>query len=183
MKQVAIGITGAALGAFIPCASYQLSRHECGTYPWLWILVAGGFLFSSFTVFDWAKTAFGHSVKAFGFVILTEGVLVLCHTEWLSIGGLIILAALNATATASNLLRDRTEDVTSETSGGITTLGIGGYIQTPEKQPEKRPKRRKRSSSTERVQRFRERQKAARENSAVTPISEIRPATSSGSVM
>ena len=160
MKQVAIGIIGAALGAFIPCASYQLSRHECGTYPWLWILVAGGFLFSSFTVFDWAKTAFGHSVKAFGFVILTEGVLVLCHTEWLSIGGLIILAALNATATASNLLRDRTEDVTSETSGGITTLGIGGYTQTPEKHPEKRPKKRNRSNSTERVRAFRGRQRA-----------------------
>ena len=165
MKQLAIGIIGAALGAFIPCASYQLSRHECASYPWMWVLVAGGFLFSSFTVFEWARVAFGHSVKAFGFVILTEGVLVLCHTEWLSIGGLIILAALNATATATNLLRDRTEDVTSATSGGILSLGLGGY-QTSEKQLEKRPKKRKRSSSTERVRAFRERQRAGN----VTPI-------------
>ena len=171
MKQVAIATIGAALGAFIPCASYQLSRHECASYPWMWVLVAGGFLFSSFTVFDWAKTAFGHSVKAFGFVILTEGVLVLCHTEWLSIGGLIILAALNATATASNLLRDRTEDATSETIGGLTTLGLGGYTQQEKRTAKRRDMpRKRRSNSTERVRAFRERQRAGK----VTPIETAR---------
>ena len=169
MKQVAIGIIGAALGAFIPCASYQLSRHECAAYPWMWAFVAGGFLFSSFTVYEWAKTAFGHSVKAFGFVILTEGVLVLCHTEWLSICGLVILALLNATATASNLLRDRTEDVTSETSNaGLVTLSLNALSASPSQRNAGRNAtvtRQKRNALRQR--RWRQRKRDA---AAVTPI-------------
>jgi hypothetical protein len=163
MKQLVIGIIGAALGAFIPCASYQLSRHECTTYPYLWILVAGGFLFSSFTVYEWAKTAFGHAVKAFGFVILTEGVLVLCHTNWLAVSGLVILVVLNATATASNLLRDKTENVTVETNG-IVTLGLAS-------QPSQRNAtltRQKRNALRQRP--WRERKRNAAEANNVTPI-------------
>jgi hypothetical protein len=105
-------------------------------------------------------------VKAFGFVILTEGLLVFSHTEWLSLGGLATLAALNATGTATNLLRDK-DETPEETTGGFVTLGLDSN-QPLLKQPMKRLMKRKRgsSNSTPRVRAFRERQKAGK----VTPI-------------
>lgn len=155
MKQFFLGLIGAVLGAFIPCASYTLARYECSAYPWLWALVVGGFLFSSFTVYEWAGRAFGHPMKALGFVILTEGVLVLCHTQWLAVAGLVILAGVNAVATAFNMSRFEAEP---ETKGnGITTLGIGGYTPLPLQKT-----RGRNASSTDRVRRYRERQKQAK---------------------
>ena len=100
-------VIGALLGGFIPIASYTICHVECPTKPVLWVLVAAGFSYSAFTVFQWARVAFKHPAKAGGFVILTEGILLFSDIRWLSITGLVILVIINGIATATNLIADR----------------------------------------------------------------------------
>ncbi len=97
---------GAILGGFVPTATFVLSHCEL-TQQW-WTdprsaIVAGGLLYSAKTVLRWGQLAFGDRWKALGFVILTEGVMVLSHTEALALTALAVLAMINATATAVSL--------------------------------------------------------------------------------
>lgn len=57
------------------------------------------------TVYKWGRIAFGMPVKAVGFCVLLEGVLVASSTPWLSCGALVYLCAINAIATGCNLKR------------------------------------------------------------------------------
>lgn len=103
---------GFLLGGFVPAATYVVAHRELaagalwaqlGTY-----LVAGGLLYSARTVFDWGTLAFGLRVKALGFVVLLEGVMVTAHTAWLAGAALGYLVAINGAATACKLsLGDR----------------------------------------------------------------------------
>lgn len=94
---------GAVLGGFVPLSTYVLSHSEL---PQQWYsdtrtaIVAGGLLYSAKTVLQWGKLAFGDRWKALGFVVLTEGVMVLSHTYWLSGAALAVLMGINAVATA-----------------------------------------------------------------------------------
>jgi hypothetical protein len=94
---------GAALGGGVPAATYQLAHHELARGPVVWALVAGGLLFSALTVVRWATSAFGSPVKAFGFTVLLEGVLLYSSTTWLSIAALLYLVFINAVATGVRL--------------------------------------------------------------------------------
>ena len=97
---------GAVFGAFVPIASYQLVHHEVQGEPMLWILVTGGLIYSATTVFEWAKTAFKHPLKAWGFVILIEGVLAFSQTDWLSCAALALLVTINSVAAGCALATD-----------------------------------------------------------------------------
>lgn len=98
---------GGLLGGFIPIASYTICHYECQAQPWLWVLVVAGFTYSAITVYQWANVAFKHWAKAFGFVVLMEGVIFFSHTLWLSLVALAVLVLINGISTATNLIADR----------------------------------------------------------------------------
>lgn len=101
-------ILGACFGGFVPIMTYVLAHHEASVASWKWGLVVAGLAYSALTVYDWAKVAFGNPIKAGGFVILLEGVMTASSTVTLSLAGLAFLICVNASATAYNLIVDRT---------------------------------------------------------------------------
>lgn len=97
------GFTGLAIGGFIPVATYTLVHYECGTHPLLWLLVAGGLLYSALTVYAWARAAFGSVYKAVGFCVLLEGILTFGHILALGLSALMLLVFINAVSAACAL--------------------------------------------------------------------------------
>jgi hypothetical protein len=81
-------MTGAALYA-------QLSTY----------LVLGGLVYSAKTVYDWGSLAFKLPIKAVGFVVLLEGVMVTAKTPWLGVVALVYLIVINGVATACTLAK------------------------------------------------------------------------------
>lgn len=100
-------IAGCILGGLVPAASYVMAHVEAYEHPLKWALVAAGMIYSAISVFDWSKTAFRNAVKAFGFVVLLEGVAIFASTQALSLAALFVLIAINATSTGCNLIVDR----------------------------------------------------------------------------
>jgi hypothetical protein len=107
---------GLAIGGFVPVATYLVAhavRWELSPVVVLAaVLALGGLAFSAPTVFDWTREAFGGRgsrlavVKAGGFVVLLEGVMVCARGLGLEILGLVALAYLvlvNAAATAARI--------------------------------------------------------------------------------
>lgn len=101
-------LVGFLLGGFVPLASYILAHQEFDTAQggivWLTVLlIAGGLVYSAKTVFAWGKLAFGSPLKALGWTVLLEGVMVCARTRWLSMSALIYLILINGVATACAL--------------------------------------------------------------------------------
>lgn len=101
-------LLGATLGSFVPVATWVLAHREINPALPLWkqfgsLLVAGGLAYSATNVFSWGRLAFRSPVKAAGFVVLLEGVLVGSSTHWLSLAALAVLAGINAIATGAIL--------------------------------------------------------------------------------
>ncbi len=94
---------GFTLGGFIPVAVYVLVHYEVGRYPTLWLMVAGGLLYSAVSVYKWAQQAFQMVAKAVGFVVLVEGTVTFSHTHWLALAGLAVLVSINGISCASAL--------------------------------------------------------------------------------
>lgn len=86
---------GFILGGFVPVATFTLVHAAVATHPALWLLVAGGLLYSALSVFGWAQLTFESTAKALGFVLLTEGVLTFAPVLALSIAALLILVSIN----------------------------------------------------------------------------------------
>jgi hypothetical protein len=97
-------VLGAALGGFIPLASFTVSHNEVKS---LWslpaLLVLGGLVYSAKTVYAWGKMAFASGAKALGFTVLVEGVMTCSGVPWLSHTALGYLIAINAVATGCTL--------------------------------------------------------------------------------
>ena len=132
---------GALLGAFVPCSTFVVVHcgrlivvredgtvsHSLWSHPGWW-LVAGGLAFSASTVYRWAASAFrpsaGHMtwwervytrIKALGFVLLVEGVLLLSPLAELSYVALGVLVVINALGTGAALaLADRADSAVVE---------------------------------------------------------------------
>lgn len=98
---------GCLLGGFVPLASYVVSHHELDATAGLWqlpaLLVLGGLAYSARTVYAWGCLAFGAPIKALGFVVLVEGVMVASRTPWLSAAALAYLICINGIATGCTL--------------------------------------------------------------------------------
>lgn len=125
-KHLAAAILGAILGGFIPLASYVIAHVQMHGvklnelyYNYNAYLVFGGLLYSSPTVYSWAKKAFGSNtlvgkVKPFGFVLLLEGVMITNSPHWavtaLSVAALSLLIFINGIASGCNLALKRTVD-------------------------------------------------------------------------
>ena len=88
-------VLGFMLGGFIPVATYIVVHYEVAVSPALWVLVVGGLLYSAITVFKWSKQAFNMTAKAYGFVVLLEGVVTFASSHTLALCGLAILVAIN----------------------------------------------------------------------------------------
>ena len=97
------GFTGLIIGGFVPVATWSLVHFEVSKIPALWLLVAGGLLYSALTVFQWGVSAFGNAFKAVGFCVLLEGILTFSHTFSLSVAGLTVLVFINAVSAACAL--------------------------------------------------------------------------------
>lgn len=97
-------LVGFMLGGFVPVATF-VTAHS-GSWTALSVaLVVGGLLYSARTVYSWGVLAFAERVKALGFVMLLEGVLVTSQTAWLARAALAYLVLINGTATACQLSR------------------------------------------------------------------------------
>jgi hypothetical protein len=98
-------VVGSVLGGAIPISTYVIIHHPLGvaTYPMLWLLVAGGLLYSAPTVFNWATAAFGSKVKAAGFTLLMEGILTFVHIKELTYLSLGVLVFINVVSAACSL--------------------------------------------------------------------------------
>lgn len=95
--------TGLLIGGFVPMATYTLVHCECVKHPYLWVLVAGGLLYSAMSVFKWATDAFSNRTKALGFCVLLEGILTFSHIAALGFAALGILVFINAVSAACAL--------------------------------------------------------------------------------
>jgi len=102
-KNRAAALVGVLIGGFVPLATYMVAH--VGALTWLsWALVAGGMLYSAPTVWRWVH-AFAGPVKATGFVVLLEGIMVASPIHGLGISAGALLVGINAVATACALAR------------------------------------------------------------------------------
>lgn len=127
---------GGILGGFVPAASYVVAHMEVGDHPAKWALVAGGMIYSALTVFQWSRIAFKNAAKAFGFVVLLEGVAIFAGTLALSLSALSLLVAINALATAFNLVADR-RDARSAKAKSSRQTASAAQKRTAGKRPAK----------------------------------------------
>jgi len=80
---------------------------------WAHWAILGGLLFSGTTVFQAGRQAFRSDLKAVGFVVLTELVMIFSSIYWLGMAALFLLVLTNAVATGTNvaLQREHSRDV------------------------------------------------------------------------
>lgn len=110
---------GFLLGGIVPIATYLEAHYDLDTSLPLQsqiatYLVLGGLAFSAKTVFDWARMAFQNPLKATGFVVLLEGVMITSGVAVLPLVLLAILVGINGVATGCILSLNRTKTLASE---------------------------------------------------------------------
>lgn len=97
-------VTGAIIGAVVPILVYRIAHHHAADAPALWLIVAGGLLFSASSVYGWGMKLFGGAwYKAGGFTILLELSTVFVN-GWESKLALSILVLINAVNLAHALV-------------------------------------------------------------------------------
>lgn len=66
-------VIGAIIGAVVPVLVYRIAHYHAADTPALWLIVAGGLLFSASSVYGWGLKLFGGAwYKAGGFTVLLE---------------------------------------------------------------------------------------------------------------
>jgi hypothetical protein len=93
-------LVGLIMGGFVPLACYTLIHLEVSTRPTLWVLVAGGLVYSALNMFSWMQRLFGNWWMPLGWVVLLEGSMTASKIAWLSLTGLAILMILDGVTTA-----------------------------------------------------------------------------------
>lgn len=101
---------GFIFGGFVPLATYTVAHHAVNTAVSVLTqlnayIVLGGLIYSALTVFAWGRMAFSSAPKAFGFVLLIEGVMTFVQIPWLSLAALGLLVGINGIATGCTLSR------------------------------------------------------------------------------
>jgi hypothetical protein len=89
--------------AFLPIASYWIAHNELlnvsvmGVQEYIKaVLVLAALAYSAPTLAAWACNWTHCKIKAWGFTILLEGVMISSSTDWLAFTALAILATINA---------------------------------------------------------------------------------------
>ena len=91
-------VVGSIVGAVVPILVYRIAHHHAAETPALWLIVAGGLLFSASSVYGWGMKLFGGQwYKAGGFTILLElsTVFIQGWESKLALGILILINAVN----------------------------------------------------------------------------------------
>lgn len=97
-------VTGSIMGGVVPVLIYRLSHHHAAESPALWLIVAGGLLFSASSVYGWGMRLFGNAwYKAGGFTLLLELSTIFVN-GWESKLALSILILINAVNLAHALV-------------------------------------------------------------------------------
>ena len=103
------GLLGALMGGLVPLASYHVAHTEMdlNNHPFsiFTAIVLGCLIYSASSVYQFGKLSFRSGPKAFGFVLLTEGILIFSHIGWLSVTCLVYLIVINAISAACNIVR------------------------------------------------------------------------------
>lgn len=99
-------VFGCLIGAIVPFAIFCVAHSELKSWtdPKA-LLVLGGLAYSARTVYQWGRLAFESGLKALGFTVLLEGIMVTSSQQWLAITVLVYLCAINAIATGVTLAR------------------------------------------------------------------------------
>jgi len=118
------GFTGLAIGGFVPVATWTLVHREVTQTPALWLLVAGGLLYSALTVFSWGVAAFGSKAKSVGFCLLLEGILTFANSHWLSLSALAVLIFINAVSAACALQIRKEETKPAQSGNGASLFNL-----------------------------------------------------------
>jgi hypothetical protein len=103
------GFVGFILGGFVPGAVYTVAHYQVQARWYLWVLVAGGLLYSAKTVYQWGVLVFGDRLKATGFVLLIEASMTFADGKLVPISALVLLVAINGVAAAHALAVGRPE--------------------------------------------------------------------------
>lgn len=100
---LATGI-GCVVGAIVPVLVYRIAHHHVSAAPALWLIVAGGLLFSASSVYGWGLKLFGGAwYKALGLTLLIELSTVFIE-GWESYVALSVLCVINAVNMAHALV-------------------------------------------------------------------------------
>lgn len=95
---------GCVIGAIVPLLVYRIAHYHVQASPALWLIVAGGLLFSASSVYGWGLKLFGGQwYKAGGFTLLIELSTVFVQ-GWESYVALAVLMAVNAVNMAHALV-------------------------------------------------------------------------------
>jgi hypothetical protein len=141
----------ALLGAtpgFVPVGVYWVGHHELTSWaPWTCpkaMIVYAGLLFSVLTVYGWSADMFGSKVKALGFTVLIEGIMMTAAAGWLNLIALGYLVAINAIANGCRLaLRDTAADVDWRTSLARGIAAAAAATAAQARKPERRARSRR----------------------------------------
>ncbi len=103
-------LIGATAG-LVPVGVYEVGHYELTSWSPLEcpkaVIVYAGLLFSALTVLGWSASMFGSKVKALGFTLLLEGIMMTSSAAWLTAIALTYLVLINAAANGCRLaLRD-----------------------------------------------------------------------------
>jgi hypothetical protein len=103
-------LIGATAG-LVPVGVYEVGHYELTSWSPLEcpkaVIVYAGLLFSALTVLGWSANMFGSKVKALGFTLLLEGIMMASNAAWLTAIALTYLVLINAAANGCRLaLRD-----------------------------------------------------------------------------
>ena len=97
-------LVGGLVGAIVPLLVYRIAHYHAGATPALWLIVAGGLLFSASSVYGWGLKLFGGAwYKAGGFTLLIELSTVFVQ-GWESKLALAVLILINAVNMAHALV-------------------------------------------------------------------------------
>jgi hypothetical protein len=95
---------GCMIGAIVPVLVYRIAHYHVEATPALWLIVAGGLLFSASSVYGWGLKLFGGAwYKAGGFTLLIELSTVFVE-GWESYVALSVLCLINAVNMAHALV-------------------------------------------------------------------------------
>ena len=124
-------IIGATAG-LVPVGVYEVGHYELTSWSPLEcpkaMIVYAGLLFSALTVLGWSTNMFGSRMKAIGFTLLLEGLMMTSSAAWLTAIALTYLVLINAVANGCRLaLRDAEPVVTDWASNlGRALAAVAG---------------------------------------------------------
>jgi hypothetical protein len=141
-------VIGATAG-LVPVGVYEVGHYELTSWSPIEcpkaLIVYAGLLFSALTVMGWSTNMFGSKVKAMGFTLLLEGIMMTSNAAWLTAIALMYLVLINSVANGCRLaLRDT---VTAEVDWAANLARAIAWAAAAQPQKPVRARRQRRAGS------------------------------------